>query len=62
MWGDICGTTLKSMVEVTILMIVLIPIALGSATSGLIFVNRNKVDVPNYTKLQDKKKENKVLS
>lgn len=46
MWTSICGTTLKSIAEVTILMALLIPIACGAAFSGLMFVNRNKVDIP----------------
>lgn len=46
MWNSICGTTLKSVAEVSILMALLVPVACAAAFSGLIFVNRNKIDIP----------------
>ena len=55
-WASICDTTLKSMAEVSILMALLIPVACGAAFSGLIFVNRNKVDIP----ISEKKSVTKV--
>lgn len=46
MWDSICNPVLMSMVEVTVLTMLIFPAALAAAISGLIFVDRNKVDVP----------------
>ena len=56
-WNTLCFTTMVSMFEVIVLTMILFPIALAAAISGLIFVNRNKVDVPQYEDKPAKPKE-----
>jgi len=61
------------MFEVILLCIFLLPIAFGAATSGLMFVDRNKIDIPIVNEKipckgvglvkakKDKKKEENVV-